>query len=457
MFERARHAARLAATAAFFLGCGATGGTIPEAGPMARAGSDSTGGPAAAVRSGTSERPASQESVASGGRNADRHLDAPYVILISFDGFRHDYLDAVETPAFDRVIRRGARAASLIPVFPTKTFPNHYTLATGMYPARHGLVDNVFWDPGRGERYDLRDRRTVEDGSWYGGEPIWITAETQGMVSAAYFWVGTEADVAGIRPTFWYRYDAGVGRQARVEQVLEWLRLPARERPHLILLYFSDVDSEAHAHGPESREARAAVRRVDAALDRLLDGLEKLPIADRVHVVLVSDHGMAAVDPEKTYALSEHVDLEGVRTEGGGPYVSLHFGGDEARAEAVRRTLAGALPHAAVLRIDETPARWRYRDNPRLGDLLVLGEMPWLVVTSSRARAAGLPRGHHGWDPARDRMHGIFLAAGPAIREGVLVPSVESIHVYPLVAHLLGLEPNPEADGRLSELEAILR
>lgn len=440
MTDCARRVGGWALLAALALGCGHASGEPPEGTEVAE--------PRLAA--------AAQEREGSGGRNADRHLNAPYVVMVSFDGFRHDYLDAVETPAFDRVVRRGARAVSLIPVFPTKTFPNHYTLATGMYPARHGLVDNFFWDPERGERYTMRDRDVVEDGSWYGGEPIWVTAETQGMVSAAYFWVGSEADVQGVRPTRWHAYDASVPNETRVDSVLTWLGLPAPERPHLILLYFSDVDWRAHEHGPDSPEAHEAVRTVDRALGRLLDGLDRLPHGEQVHLVLVSDHGMAEGDPERTYRLSDHVDLSGVRVETGGPYAALFFGGDTARAERVRRELAAALPRASVLRPDETPDRWKYRDNPRIGDLLVVGELPWLVGMGADAppRAAG---GHHGWDPAQERMHGIFIAAGPRIREGVLLPSVESIHVYPLVAHLLGLEPNPEADGRLAEMKSILR
>lgn len=456
MLDRARCVAQLTGIAAILIGCGGTVGCSSGGDPAPRTGPETHADTSVAVPSGDAGRPVGQERPGSGGRNADRHLDAPYVIMISFDGFRHDYLEAVDTPAFDRVIRSGARAVSLVPVFPTKTFPNHYTLATGMYPARHGLVDNIFWDPELDAGYDMRDRATVEEGSWYGGEPIWVTAETQKMVSAAYFWVGTEAPVSGIQPAFWYRYDGSVPNRERVGRALEWLSLPPRERPHLILLYFSDVDSRAHEYGPDSREVRAAVREVDAALGRLLDGLERLSIADRVHLVLLSDHGMAQVDPRKIYTLSEHVDLDGIRTEGGGPYMTLHFNGDRERAEEVRRTLSTALPHAAVLRIDETPSRWHYGGNPRLGDLLVLGELPWLVVRERPAEDR-IPRGHHGWDPAREEMHGIFVAAGPGIRETVLIPSVESIHVYPLVAHLLGLEPNPEADGWLSELASILR
>ncbi len=440
MAERARRGGRWAVVVVLALACGHASGEPPE-------GIEN-------VEPGFATGP--QERQGSGGRNADRHLEAPYVVMVSFDGFRHDYLDVVETPAFDRVVGRGARAVSLIPVFPTKTFPNHYTLATGMYPARHGLVDNIFWDPERGERYSMRDREAVEDGTWYGGEPIWVTAETQGMVSAAYFWVGTEADVSGVRPTRWHRYDSSVPNEARVDSVLAWLRLPARERPHLILLYFSDTDWQGHEHGPESPQVREAVRTVDRALGRLLDGLDRLPHGDEVHLVLVSDHGMAEGDPEKTYVLSEHADLSAVQVELGGPYATLFFAGDTARAARVRQALGAALPRASVLHADETPERWRYRDNPRVGDLLVVAELPWLVGmdASARGRATG---GHHGWDPAHERMHGIFIASGPRIREGVLVPSVEAIHVYPLVTHLLGLEPNPDADGRLTELKSILR
>ncbi len=216
-----------------------------------------------------------------GGVNAPETLDKPYLVLVSFDGFRHDYLDRYETPSFDRVADRGVAAEALVPPYPSLTFPAHYTIATGLHPERHGLVGNRFYDPARGAEYNYRERANVEDGTWYGGEPIWVTAETQGMVAAAMLMVGTEADVRGVRPTFWTRYaDRGTHRE-RVDEVLDWLALPPGRRPHLVTLYFSSVDGAGHRTGPASPAVAEAVEQVDADLGRLLDGIDALPTAAR--------------------------------------------------------------------------------------------------------------------------------------------------------------------------------
>lgn len=406
----------------------------------------------------------------SGGVNRPEHLDKPYVIVVSFDGFRHDYLDRIDAPNFRRVVDRGVRAGGLIPVFPSKTFPNHYSIATGMYAENHGLIDNTFYDPHFDATYRLGDTLTVRDGRWYGGEPIWVTAERQGMVSAAYFFVGSEAPIGGIQPTLVRNYDGRIPNATRVATVLEWLQLPAERRPHLIMLYFSDVDDAGHRHGPETPEVAAAVRRVDEALGQLLDGIESLPIADRVNLILVSDHGMSAQDTARAVYLDDHVDLDGVRSVAAGPYTTLWVG-DSARADAIRDALnggsvvgvasrsgaegpAGGLTHARAYRRYEIPERFRYRGSDRAGDILVLAAPGYQVLRRSGRPYTG---GAHGYDPASYTMHGIFLAMGPQIRSGHTIPAFENVHVYPLVAHLLGLAPNPAIDGRLEVLRPILR
>ena len=203
----------------------------------------------------------------SGGVNDPRHLDKPYLILISLDGFGAGARHLARTPTLDRMVDEGISAESMQPVFPSMTFPNHYAIATGLHPADHGIVHNRFpsWD--RNDWYMLSDRDAVGDGRWYGGEPIWVRAENSGMVSAAFYFVGTEADVGGVRPSHYRLFDADVPGKARVDQALDWLALPENERPHVITLYFEDVDSASHVHGVDSREARAAIRRVRARPD----------------------------------------------------------------------------------------------------------------------------------------------------------------------------------------------
>ena len=379
----------------------------------------------------------------SGGTNDPAWRDAPAVVMVSFDGFRHDYLDLHPTPNFDRVAEAGVRADALVPAFPTLTFPNHYSLATGLHPARHGLVGNTIYDPGFGATYSMRDREAVEDGRWYGGEPIWVTAETQGMVAASYFWVGTEAPVQGVRPTRWKPYDGGVPYEARVDSVLAWLDLPPATRPRLVLLYFSAVDTAGHRHGPDSPEVAAAIAEVDAALGRLLDGLDAQ--GTRANVVLVSDHGMAQPDTAEAVVLTDYVTLpDGTESTTAGPSLMLWL--DEAAADSLDTILDASLP-ASVRSYtrDELPSGWHFGGSERIPPLVLVAERPALV---------GLPHhfergwgGAHGYAPEDPAMHGVFLAAGPDVAPAGRIGAVHVVDVYPFVAALLGLRPSPEIDG----------
>ena len=424
------------------------------------AGSGSPPGVGSARASGAAEAAQSGRATTpdgTGGVNAPETLDKPYVVLVSFDGFRHDYLDLYATPSFDRVAARGVIADALVPPYPSLTFPAHYTIATGLHPERHGLVGNRFFDPARGAEYNYRDRTNVEDGTWYGGEPIWVTAETQGMVAAAMLMVGTEADVGGVRSTFWTRYaDRGTHRE-RVDQVLDWLALPPERRPHLVTLYFSVVDGVGHRAGPASPAVGEAVEQVDADLGRLLDGIDALPHGGAVSVVVVSDHGMAATDPDAVIDLGAVADLRGVRAVVGRPGANLFVPGGEARARAVRDDIndgtggGSSLEGARAYLRSEVPAALRYRADPRIGDVVVV---PDLGVTFDVGSPP--PPGMHGWDPRHPDMHGIFLALGPDIRPGQRIGAFESVHVYPFLARLLRLAPNPDVDGDLSVLAPVL-
>ena len=390
-----------------------------------------------------------------GGVNAPETLDKPYVVLVSFDGFRHDYLARYATPSFDRVAARGVTAEALVPVYPSLTFPAHYSIATGLRPERHGLVGNRFYDPARGGEYNYRDRVSVEDGTWYGGEPLWVTAETQGMVAAAMLFVGTEADIGGVRPTFWTRYDDRGSHRERVDEVLGWLALPPERRPHLVTLYFSSVDGAGHRTGPASPAVAEAVEQVDADLGRLLDGIDALPHGDAVSVVLVSDHGMAAT--EAVIDLGAVADLRGVRVVGSGPGANLFVAGGDAGARAVRDDIndgtgGNALAGGRAYLRREVPAELHYRADPRIGDVVVVAE-PGVMFERGSSRP---PAGMHGWDPRHPDMHGIFLASGPEIRPGQRIGPIESVDLYPFLAGLLRLAPNPDVDGDPAVLAPVL-
>ena len=397
-----------------------------------------------------------------GGVNDPAVAGRPYVVLVSFDGFRPDYLDRYPTPSFDRLAAAGAHAA-LIPAFPSLTFPAHYSIATGLYPEHHGIVANRFYDPARDDEFDYRDRDTVQDGSWWGGEPIWVAAETQGMVAAAVFFPGTEAAIGGVRPSEWRPYDGRVPNRDRVRSVLDWLARPPATRPHLTTLYFSLVDSAGHRLGPDAEGMADSVRRADALLGELLEGIEALPHGERVVVIVVSDHGMAAVEPERRQSLPPAAAGEGVRAVPAGPAVSLHIA-DAERRGPIRDAINESVRDARAYLREEMPDHLHARGNRRLGDVIVVPEVGVMVdvrggvegVAATLQRVADYPAGMHGWDPRAPEMHGILLAAGPGIVRGARLPPVESVHVYPLIAHLLGLTSPDALDGRLEAVAALL-
>ncbi len=394
---------------------------------------------------------------ASGGVNDPSQVAKPYLILVSIDGFRWDYSRRFDTPALDRIAANGVRAAALIPVYPTLTFPNHYSIATGLYPANHGLVGNRFPSKDRRHFFSLHDRSTVEDGSWYAGEPVWVAAERHGLVSAAFFFVGTEADVAGIRPTHWQTFNPAIAAVRRVDQAIAWLSMPAERRPHVITLYFEDVDDASHDYGIDSPQTAAAIERVDGYVERLLEGLESLPIADRVYVVVVSDHGQSSYRRElQTFIIDEVVDLEGVRSVDHGPVSFLYFDEpDAARAAAICEAINARWRRGRAVVPDDAPERWQTTGGSRFADVIVQADAR-AAVRSTRDPAHGLSLGDHGWAPDFSDMHGIFVAMGPRLPKGRRIGAIDAVDVYPLLMEILDLPISGPIDGDPEALVPLL-
>jgi predicted AlkP superfamily pyrophosphatase or phosphodiesterase len=384
-----------------------------------------------------------------GGRNAPGTADSPHLVLISIDGFSSDYMSIYPTPALDRLAASGVRAGSMRPVFPSLTFPNHYSIATGLYPSEHGIVHNHFPDEAREEWYHLWDRSSVEDARWYGGEPIWVTAEKSGLVAAAYYFVGTEAAIRGVPPSHWHSFDASVPGSDRVAQVIDWLAWPADRRPHLITLYFEHVDTAGHDFGRGSPELAAAVAEVDTNVGRLLDAIAELDLPGEVYVMVVSDHGQANyVDPEATFVLRDHIDLAGLEVIAGGAYAWIYQEQpDRERARAIRDAINEAWAHGHAVLRDEAPAEWRVDDSPRFPEIFVVPNLGYGVVTEREA-VQRLKKGDHGWDPSNTAMHGVFLAAGPGLPEGATIGEVSAVEIYPLMLELLRIDAPLPARGR---------
>jgi len=377
--------------------------------------------------------------------------------VISIDGFRWDYLQKFAAPTLRQLAAAGVHATRMTPSFPSKTFPNHYTLVTGLYPEHHGIVSNYFYDPVQDRKFAMNNAANNTEPVWWGGEPIWITAERQGVRSACFYWPGSEVEHQGLLPSFHRTFDKKVTSVERVDGVLAWLALPADQRPRLTAMYFDIVDTIGHKFGPDAPETGAAVQEVDRAIARLLDGLARLGLRESTSLVVVSDHGMTPVDSHRIVFLEDLMTVADVRIEAYGPNggVSPKTG---SAAELAANIRAKQAPHVHVFLREEVPERLHYRNNPRIPAVVLMADEGWNIDTKVGwpNRAPGFDLGTHGYDPDSPNMGALFIASGPAFRRGVEIPDVANIHVYNLLCAVLGLQPAPN-DGDQRLVRAALR
>jgi len=371
-------------------------------------------------------------------------IDRPILILISIDGFRWDYLDRYAPPNLLRLASSGVRADGLIPQFPSKTFPNHYTIVTGLTPAHHGIVSNNITAPDIPGRFSLSNRDVQNDPRWWGGEPIWNTAEKQGLKSAAMFWPGSEVVIGGRRGTYWTPYEDGMPHRERLTRILRWLQLPEAERPSFLTLYFSDVDTAGHRYGPDSDENRDAVAEVDASIGELIAGIERAGLTDRVNYVIVSDHGMSALSYDRTIVLDDYIDVSKVEVIDWSPTLGVNArDGDH---ERVYLALKDKHPALAVYRNSEIPERYGLAKHPRMPAVVGVARDGWQIASKRDvnrwlAQVGRAPGGAHGYDAADPSMHGLFIANGPRLRSGMRVKPIDNLHLYEFMCAILGLQP----------------
>ncbi len=377
----------------------------------------------------------------------------PTIILVSIDGCRPDYLGS-HTPNLKSLMDRGVHAKWMIPSFPTKTFPNHYTIVTGLYPAHNGIISNTFWDPALQAKFTPSDREALAAARWWGGEPIWVTAEKQGLRTAPVFWPGAEAAIEDVRPSYYEAFDDKRPDDARVQKLLSLLDLGAPDRPRFLTLYFSDVDEAGHDFGPGSKEVKNAIEKVDVAIGQLLTGLKERGIQDQVNIIVVSDHGMAQTSRKRMVVLDDFVDLKTIQVVEWGPLVAIRArdGNNAAVIEKLRH-----MPHVQAYLAAEIPARWHYSDSPRIQPILLVADDGWLV--QSREYLDKHPKfgngGNHGYDNADRDMRATFIAAGPAFASHATMAPFSNVHLYSLMAYVLNLRPAP-TDGSINVFKDVL-
>ena len=399
----------------------------------------------------------------------------PTTILISLDGFRADFLTRNITPTLNKFIANGVSPRHMLPSFPSVTFPNHYTMVTGLYPESHGVVGNTFWDPDLNEEFYYTDpARSMHPKWWAEAEPIWVTAEQQGVRTAIHMWPGSEAHIpafgaAGkeVAPAFLDKYNKSEALGRKVDRILGLLDLPSEmdvsvlpiepvRRPQLIAAYVPNVDSHGHSDGPNSTAIRDVIASVDSMLGDLFTGLEARNLSDIVNVVIVSDHGMASTSASRLLQYEDLVDPNLIEHREGWPLYGLRPK-NPADLPTIHASLAAKAkdnPNFNVYLKDvDMPSRFHFTQNERIAPLWIIPKVGWAIVTEEEfdvkeAQNEGKeyhPRGIHGYDHEHPLMRAIFIARGPAFPHtaGSRLEPFQNTNVYNIICDSFGIEPRP--------------
>jgi len=375
-----------------------------------------------------------------------------YLIVLSVDGFRWNYADSVNTPNLDKIAKIGVKAKSMQASFPTKTFPNHYAIATGLYPNNNGIVNNTFIDLKRNLKYSIRNREAVGDGEFYDGEPIWNTAEKQNLKAATFFWVGSEADIQNMRPSIWKPYEHNFPFEQRIDTVINWLSQTAEKRPQLIMWYMHEPDGVGHRYGPFSKEVNQEVEHLDSLIGNFMQKLDRLPNASEVNVIILSDHGMGRIYQNKQVYLDKILKPEWISNIiGGNPFYNIKA--TEGCIDSIFYVLENT-EGVTVYKTSNIPERLHYGSNPRTLDIVAVADSSYSLFSNSERIHKG--NGTHGYDNRNTDMDAIFYAYGPAFKENYQQKRFKNVSLYPLFCKILGLKEAPN-DGNIKEVEGMLK
>jgi len=395
------------------------------------------------------------QQITPGRFNSSDAQKKPYVILISIDGLRSDFVEKYHAKSLQAYGKSGIIADYMTSVFPSLTFPNHYSIVTGLYPAHHGLVDNTFFDEKANATYTMSNKKMVADPYWYGGTPLWVLAEKQQMVTASFYWVASEAPIGNTKPSYYYNYNDKIKIEKRIAKIKEWLSLPEKTRPHLITFYMPEVDDAAHNFGPDSKQAEAAVQYIDGVIKQMNEAVGSLNLP--VNYILVSDHGMALVDSQNPIRLPKSVDPAKFYVPSGSALLQLYAKDTAAIIPTYQALLKEANGYDVYLK-NNAPKDFHYSNLDdrfnRIGDIILVAKLPYTFSLSGRPSSPG----KHGYDPRLPEMRASFLAWGPAFKSGKKINGFENVHVYPLIAKILGLQYDQKTiDGNLSVLKNTLK
>lgn len=381
----------------------------------------------------------------------------PYVLLVSFDGFRWDYINRGITPNFDKFKKDGVSALSLQPTFPSKTFPNHQSIITGMFPQNHGIIANGFEDIFKNEVYRMNDSNSVNNAKWYWGEAFWETAERQGIKTASYFWPGSEVKLYYRKPTYVEKYDGKKSHDERINGVINWLKLPIDKRPHFITLYFSDADDKGHKYGPNSKEINDAIKLLDDVAGRIFSRLDDINMKDSVNVIFVSDHGMTEISKDRIINVGKI--LEGYNCKFFDESVLMTIEPPKEKLKEVYELLKKSENHFKVYYRHEVPEYFHFNSNYLIPSLVLIPEIGWNLLTEKGIKIMDNTYigGNHGYSNHHLDMHGFFVAIGPNFKKGFATGTLQNIDIYPLLCKIFNIFPRSNIDGKLERIEFILK
>ena len=354
-------------------------------------------------------------------------------VLISCDGFRWDYPQYYDTPFLDSMAFHGVKG-SLVPSFPSKTFPNHYTLVTGLRPEHHGIIANSFRDRKTGERFSLGNPKTKFSPRFYHGEPLWLTAQRQGLHTAVFYWPGSDVAIGGKYPDVWHKYEEKphLTFTQRADSVVAYLA--KKDAPDLIMAYFEEPDASGHTYGPQSKKTRHVVESMDSLLSSIWKRVEALGMKDSVNLVVVSDHGMTWFTPSRNIRPSNYLHKDWYDALEGELPCNV-YAPKPWQQDSIMRALSN-VPHLRAWRKADVPSYLHYQADDNIGDVVVLPDEGYLFYEGETKNG-----GVHGFDPCYSDMQAVFRAWGADIRQGVDIGQTSNTMVYPFVCHLLGIKP----------------
>uniref|UniRef100_A0A8C3TLC5 Ectonucleotide pyrophosphatase/phosphodiesterase 3 n=1 Tax=Catharus ustulatus TaxID=91951 RepID=A0A8C3TLC5_CATUS len=373
----------------------------------------------------------------------------PPLILFSMDGFRAEYLETWSSllPNIEKFKTCGTHSKYMRAVYPTKTFPNHYTIVTGLYPESHGIIDNNMYDVDLNAHFSLSGEEKFKP-AWWKGQPVWLTAMYQNLTAGTFFWPGSDVPIEGTYPTLYNIYNGSVPYEERISGILKWLDNAQPKRPDIYTLYIEEPDSSGHSFGPVSAGVIKALQAADQALGMLMDGLKQRNLHKCVNLIVLADHGM-----EKTYC-SQLEYMTNYFKE-----VNFYiYAGPAARIRAQNVPedyfTCKSPQHFKPYLTPDLPKRFHYANNMRIDKVHLLVDRQWLAVRDESYTFCD--GGNHGYNNEFKSMEAIFLAYGPSFKEKTEVDAFENIEVYNLMCDLLRISP-AENNGTHGSLNHLLK